>query len=713
VAAHLEQILRPLSFALTVAALATSHAAAELKFTADAPLHRDELRRRFDWVNTEEMQSFDRLNAVQPEWQDRVRAFIAESNRHLQQQPTSSSSTEHFEQANELSKAGIDDPLFQFHAGMTKIYRGENQAAFDLLIDSYRRFSEQPYPARLRYLSAGMAWFAARQTPLPTEQASWQQTTYKELPGFLAEWSEDARQRYVLALLQSAYQLMIVSDQQKEEWIKFLDQETEVNDWSLEFMRGRLHKDLAWKARGDNWASTVTDDRWQIFENEMALAAKHFQAAWKMHPEFPEPASEMISISLSAGTDRKAARQWLDRAVKGEADYVDAYGRFRMSLLPRWGGSYAELMMFGDECARTERFDTDIPYQLVASFFNIVEEQDRAIIQRVLSNEQLYQRLADTLRKSAEDPARSTHAWGLIDSSQLRIIHLALALHAKRAEESIQLLKKIDDVDYGLLEKWNVDPALLAGVAYATNGNDEAKALQLLRGSGNMFQDAETVQEWLDELQALKKKINDPRTRAFFDTTIRSLDYELRFQKGEWVTLAFCDDQTNWTRTRGNWHYVSETEISAQDGSGSGLELVSRNVFPTPVELKVTIRTYEDTTDGVWTGVQFGGRQQQSPLASRMFLVNPVTHQACATHDGTTEAAKSFDAAESYELHLELWNRHYRVHVNHQLVLDQHDESFQPLPAIELVSLPAGQPVYLEFQDFRVRKLDDPGPAKK
>jgi hypothetical protein len=35
-----------------------------------------------------------------------------------------------------------------------------------------------------------------------------------------------------------------------------------------------------------------------------------------------------------------------------------------------------------------------------------------------------------------------------------------------------------------------------------------------------------------------------------------------------------------------------------------------------------------------------------------MFLVNPVTHQACATHDGTTEEAKSFDAAESYELHL-------------------------------------------------------------
>ena len=60
----------------------------------------------------------------------------------------------------------------------------------------------------------------------------------------------------------------------------------------------------------------------RLFEENLAIAEKHFVKAWEINPKLPEAPAAMISVAMATGGD---ARQWFDRAVAAEMDYVAAY----------------------------------------------------------------------------------------------------------------------------------------------------------------------------------------------------------------------------------------------------------------------------------------------------------------------------------------------------------------------------------------------------
>lgn len=79
-----------------------------------------------------------------------------------------------------------------------------------------------------------------------------------------------------------------------------------------------------------------------------------------MHPEFPEAATEMLTVCMGEGSDEEEA--WLERAVAAEIDYVPAYTRMlRGPLLPRWGGSHEAMLDLGRRCLDSGRFGTALP----------------------------------------------------------------------------------------------------------------------------------------------------------------------------------------------------------------------------------------------------------------------------------------------------------------------------------------------------------------
>ena len=147
--------------------------------------------------------------------------------------------------------------------------------------------------------------------------------------------------------------------------------------WVVKMMEMASHSRRAWEARGNGDARTVTDRGWILFERHQEIAAGLAVEAHEMRPDFPEAAAELIGIARAGyapdGTDE---RYWFDRAVAAEFDNDTAYGSMLNSLMPRWEGSFEEMLAFGTECMETGRYDTDVPYVFFRALKSIVVDTD-------------------------------------------------------------------------------------------------------------------------------------------------------------------------------------------------------------------------------------------------------------------------------------------------------------------------------------------------
>jgi WD40 repeat protein len=141
-----------------------------------------------------------------------------------------------------------------------------------------------------------------------------------------------------------------------------------VDRWMVCILTAEKHLSIGWAARGGGMASTVTQEGWEIFHARLQAARVLLVEAWKLHPEYPEAAAQMIKVTLNlGGVAGESPRFWFDEAVKAEFDYNPAYSQYITSLTPRWGGSVPAMLNFGKECADTQRFDT-----LVPEYFDVI-----------------------------------------------------------------------------------------------------------------------------------------------------------------------------------------------------------------------------------------------------------------------------------------------------------------------------------------------------
>lgn len=133
-----------------------------------------------------------------------------------------------------------------------------------------------------------------------------------------------------------------------------------VHPWIRHTMVGLHHVALAALAPLTAWPEAES----QTYFEHVRAAESHLQKAHDLHPEFPEPAAAMIVVRMlepGAGT----VRQWFERSVAAQLDFVGAYQNFAWSLKPEHGGSLAAMHAFAVECLDTDRFDTEVPMQFV------------------------------------------------------------------------------------------------------------------------------------------------------------------------------------------------------------------------------------------------------------------------------------------------------------------------------------------------------------
>ncbi len=127
------------------------------------------------------------------------------------------------------------------------------------------------------------------------------------------------------------------------------------------------HTNYGWDARGNGFAYTVTMDGWKVFKEELGVADQILREAMPLNKDDPHFYVAMVRVYIG----NNGSRQEVDDAfAKGTAitpDYEPLYRSVTDYLLPRWHGSYSEIMEFADEAVeRTRETRGEAMYAVIA-----------------------------------------------------------------------------------------------------------------------------------------------------------------------------------------------------------------------------------------------------------------------------------------------------------------------------------------------------------
>ena len=98
----------------------------------------------------------------------------------------------------------------------------------------------------------------------------------------------------------------------------------------------------AWKARGSDWASKVTDEGWRLFEQRLNEAVKILDEAESLKEKCPFYWAVKMRTGLGLRYDRRQYDAIFSQATRFEPQYEAYYCRRAMYLLPRWYGEEGE-----------------------------------------------------------------------------------------------------------------------------------------------------------------------------------------------------------------------------------------------------------------------------------------------------------------------------------------------------------------------------------
>jgi tetratricopeptide (TPR) repeat protein len=141
----------------------------------------------------------------------------------------------------------------------------------------------------------------------------------------------------------------------------------------LEF-KGRFYADYAWDARGRDVAANVTPEGWKGFYQRLGVAERALTDAYDLDPANPSAATEMITVMMGKGGGRERMEVWFRRAMAADPDNLDACAKKLYYLAPKWHGSAADQIAFGQECRRTENWRGRIPLVLLDAYNAVGDE---------------------------------------------------------------------------------------------------------------------------------------------------------------------------------------------------------------------------------------------------------------------------------------------------------------------------------------------------
>jgi hypothetical protein len=361
--------------------------------------------------------------------------------------------------------------------------------------------------------------------------------------------------------------------------------------WLTDTMLGGQEIALAWKSRGDDVASEVTEEGWEGFREHLALARQRLVAAWKARPDQPYAAADMIKVVM--GGDRaggESARLWFNRSTSACFDYLHAYGNYVLTLLPRWGGSHQELLDFGFACMDCGHMETDTPLMLPRTISTVGYDLDAydkvydmpGVAGRLKKLNTIL--LKGTLSRQ-EMMDRRSHI--MLDSWFLR--DWRTGLDASRANHS-EFTPAVDS----RMSKLALDRVRIA-TDLAILGEADRETARTADEKEREGELAAAVKLWKQTLAEFK---GPDWIREGVEGRLRAAERRMDYEGGKWVQLP-VRHPGDWDQLQGEWEVVEGQGLSVIEDSDTGVQLVS---YPLPLgeqfELRAKVRLTGGGSDG-------------------------------------------------------------------------------------------------------------------
>lgn len=278
--------------------------------------------------------------------------------------------------------------------------------------------------------------------------------------------------------------------------------------WLRAWLDGRDLHDRGWSARGGDVAARTAAAQFDQFSRLLEAAAKSLGLAWKLHPDYPETARQMLSVAQGQG-DPAGCRMWLERALAADID-SPALSNYYMTLWPRWGGTHAQIAAVGHEAAESSLLATLAPLNLWRARQSILSDQG---IGKVPSEDPAVGEMLtvlDGMLAASSVPERQ---------DRLRTWRLALLVRAGRGEQAAARYAELSDrLDpSGLPSVDNRLAEALADWLFARepNADDAAAAAKLLQ-SGHAVQARDRFRALLATTQSrlMRRYVADQLAKA-------------------------------------------------------------------------------------------------------------------------------------------------------------------------------------------------------
>jgi hypothetical protein len=465
--------------------------------------------------------------------------------RHCQQRDTAFSADKMVAECESVLKAGVDDPLIHWLHGLAIYSQSQDFPGFEA---AYKKAARHPQfkasPAVQRLLTMQDCERIASESRRAMSAAPRGEEIIKVAWESLQENSYQPDEDEILD--ENLWPIFRKEVLPKDEplVLKICSVPT-LSPWASQMLTGRYHERKAWLARGHEFADKVKPEGWAGFEQSRLKAIECFSKAWKLRPETPVAARELLGITMTGGDTGEKPQVWLQRALDAQFDHLPTFRSMMNGLLPRWGGSHQQMLAFGLSCAATKRFDTEVPYYFLEVLRDLA--RDAADWRKVCGHPLVAQVTVALCKQRVQDaptPAMKDEALMLLGGyawvcGDYEAAADALALVDKKFTRQVvvQMLP---------FTGWNEQIIRAESAIFAVGYQEQWRAAERALAD----KDLATAE---DGYRTIRAQLEGVSGAELADSRLAAVKFERGLAAGGWVQMGIDPTLAGWQNQKGDW----------------------------------------------------------------------------------------------------------------------------------------------------------------
>ena len=337
---------------------------------------------------------------------------------------------------------------------------------------------------------------------------------------------------------------------------------------------------------------------------EAALARRDLEKAYALRPDRPDASVQLLTLAGDDPQPGQTERMWFDRAIAAQIDYLPAYETYWLRLLPRWGGSYEQMLSLGREALETGRFDTEVPAQLLEIVHRIRVDQQMADGAEgggppVFERPEVYPLLVRMFEGYLAEPTRV---------GQRSLWHGQWSVVADRAGRPAEALKHFEAAGFRLEPpaERHVTREKETPRAFGIRLMVAASPASAEVADGARRREAFDVAGALAAYRAATQKDPSPHFAQAVGDAVAALEQEQRLAEGGWVPfLPKGPHLLGWHNELGQWRVDADGSLVGRAGS-RGLLLVSDARVGADFEARGRVELVSSSNGAFQGGIAFG-----------------------------------------------------------------------------------------------------------